>query len=183
MSGPMVRAVLDGSKTQTRRVMKPQPTGSPLRYKDFSWFEGGSMPDVASACPYGLPGDQLWVKETFAEIPENGGTIVYRSTDPEWETECGTKWTPSIFMPRKASRLTLEILSVRVERVQDISEADAEAEGIQFIREHPDADETLTARQLFEALWDSINAKKSPWSANEWVWVISFKRVEQEEAR
>jgi hypothetical protein len=81
-------------------------------------------------------------------------------------------------MPRWASRITLEVIKVRVERVQEISESDAEAEGIAFIRDFPDADETLTARQLFEVLWDSINAKRGfGWSVNPWVWVLEFRRI------
>jgi len=91
-------------------------------------------------------------------------------------TDC--KWKPSIHMPRWASRITLEVTGVRVERVQAITEADAEAEGIAFMRDIPDADETLTAKVLFEILWESINAKRGyGWDVNPWVWVVEFRRV------
>lgn len=89
------------------------------------------------------------------------------------------KAVPSIHMPRRASRITLEVTGVRIERLQGISAADAEAEGIDFLRRVPDADETLTPQQLFMCLWDSINkARGFGWDANPWVWVVEFKRIE-----
>lgn len=163
-SGPMVRALLDGTKTQTRRVARPKRSIEPM----------------TDECPYGAPGDRLWVRETFA-IYANG-SVVYRASaeglDPRSEQVLCARWLPSIHMPRAASRLTLEITDVRVERLQKISEADAEAEGVAFMRKHPDIDETLTASQLYAALWDSINEKRGyGWDANPWVWVVSFKVV------
>lgn len=142
---------------------------------------------------------RLWVKETFyydISPYAYGGSLRVKPNDFEPdslyyraegecctqipECQCGsngrTKWRSSMFMPRWASRITLEIESVRVERLQDISEADAEAEGIDFMRHIPDADETLTARQLYQILWESINGEGS-WKTNPWVWAIKFKRV------
>lgn len=185
MSAPMVRAILAGTKTQTRRIVKPQPTG-------FIGGPGVIMPNGAPAalipmddtvepfgrqiiCPYGQPGDQLWVREAWARTTVCGTEmIVYREGDNR--TDYGGPWKPGIHLFRKDSRITLEITGVRVERLQDISEEDAEAEGIGFLRSIPDADETLTARELFECLWESINGADS-WAANPWVWVIEFRRV------
>jgi hypothetical protein len=180
-NGPMVRALLDGRKTQTRRAMKLQPI------KDVSWAGGHYIPGskrtegsrisveapyVGLACPYGQPGDRLWVRETwmYGQEPK----AIYRADTPV--TPDGQAWRPSIHMPRAVSRITLEIVSVRVERLQDISEADAEAEGVGFLRHVPDVDETLTAKQLYDALWESINGNGS-WNENPWVWVVEFKKV------
>lgn len=209
-SGPMVRAILAGTKTQTRRVVSPQP------YIDacgnFCWNglnfgqSAARVPHVQSIassipssktkrvhCPYGKPGDRLWGREAFAIVPRtayacsDGVQQTLRPDDPYehdaaiyregWcRSTGGFKWRPSIHMPRWASRILLEIVSVRVERLQDISEADAESEGVDFLRHIPDADETLTARQLYECLWEYINGPGS-WAANPWVWVVEFKRA------
>ena len=179
-SGPMVRAILDGRKTQTRRVCVGQRELS--RAADFQ----------ISRCPHGQPGDRLWVRETWGRIhpgalskldPDPKSTfwrIAYRAdgeTVPSME-EHGEKWKPSIFMPEFASRITLEIESVRVDRVQEITEEDAKAEGVEFMRFHPDSDETLSSRDLFEILWDSINLERGfGWESNPWVWVITFRRI------
>lgn len=183
-SGEMVRAILEGRKTQTRRVVKPQP---PLD----EW--GVSKPWQTDAfevngrdyrCPYGLPGDRLWVRETFSpDYFDAQSRHAYRA---DWTLESGEfvpepKWTPSIHMPRWASRITLEVTDVRVERVQDISNSDIYAEGIL----PPDPDEPGPydpdegARSAFKDLWWSINAKRGyGWEKNPWVWVVEFKRVE-----
>ena len=171
-SGPMVRAILDGRKTQTRRVIKS-------RYKDsFGW--GAAKPlilgsqedfDARYRCPYGKRGDKLWVRE--ACYVESTGTangygrhILYRATDQDAPV---SKWTPSIHMPRWASRITLEVESVRVERLQDISAKDAIAEGC--------CDPTSsTPKRAFEWLWESINGPGS-WEANPWVWVVEFRKL------
>lgn len=176
-SGEMVRAILDGRKTQTRRVIKPQPADDikPANFpnpKVHGWMSSlrhqyGSK--TAHICPYGQIGDLLWVREKFSLCRFDGGELWYWADG----SPGGGDWTkpkPSIFMPRWASRITLEITDVRVERVQDISNDDALAEGI---------DRTNTsikgyARQRFEQLWASINGNAS-WDANPWVWVIEFQ--------
>jgi len=187
-SAEMVRAILDGRKTQTRRVMKVQPEHTPA----VELTPGGQVwaiwpSDIPSpegkdaerfcACPYGLPGDRLWVRETWAidvaEMPPidaNGNptcreVFMYRADGDEGIY----KWSPSIFMPREASRITLEVVKVRAERVQDISEADIAAEGVSAIGVMP--------RWAFHELWDAINGKRAPWDSNPWVWVIEFKRI------
>jgi hypothetical protein len=189
MSAPMVRALLDGTKTQTRRVLKTQPldvlpmNGEPppgwvaLLQKDPN---RGTM----FRCKYGKVGDRLWVKETWALHPDNHPAeagAVYRATDPDWECEDGWKWKPSIFMPRWASRITLEITGVRVERLQDISSRDAVAEGMRGDYFHGDlgnvGDKYQTARDQYRDLWNEINGKGS-WDKNPFVWAISFKRIE-----
>lgn len=140
-SGPMVRAILSGEKTQTRRVIKPQ------------------YPTSAIKCPYGVAGDLLWVRETFAEndvLPLSArppGEYIYRADSVH-------------DMPRRVSRIMLEITGIGVERVQDISEADAKAEGFSGIKE-------------FLGLWNDINAKRGyGWGVNPFVWVVSFRRIE-----
>ena len=182
MSGPMVRAIIEGRKTQTRRIVKPQ-FGCKYEMPDY-WSDGKQ----GIKCPYGVPGDRLWVKETFGPC---AGGIVYRS---DGGTNCpdGGKWKPSIFMPRWASRITLEIESVRVERLQDISEEDAVAEGIvaprcehcgytrtdaRFQMDHRfcQSKEPDSAIPLYRELWESINGPGS-WDANPWCWCITFRR-------
>jgi hypothetical protein len=205
-SGEMVCAILAGTKTQTRRTVKPLPVSDSLiagaapqidSDGDCVWFRN-NLPIIGSKNKYGIPGDRLWVRETWKPHCEGpisdkfplGTCVKYRADGRcikpiEWTDDQGawceaneemTHWRPSIFMPRWASRITLEIVSVRVERLQDISEADAEAEGIDFIRHYPDCDETLSAKTLYEVLWESINGKGS-WAANPWVWVVEFKRI------
>lgn len=183
-SGPMVRAILDGSKTMTRRVVKYTPAmGNPFEWRNLP--ESKLIGKIDRFCPYGQPGDRLWVRETWG--CEGGNTVRYiadgskRRLHHEFPSKLARfnkANKPSIFMPRWASRITLEITGVKVERVQDISEQDAEAEGISFMRDIPDADETLTAKTLFNILWDSINAKRGyGWDVNPWVWAITFRRV------
>lgn len=186
-SGAMIRAILAGQKTQTRRVIKPSQTpcmsieendaGKPWPWRE-DCNNGG---DIWYPCPYGQPGDRLWVREAWSTHacfdhlrPSECPKSIHYWADGEIKTG---KRRPSIHMPRWASRILLEIVSVRVERLQSISEADAEAEGIDFLRHVNDADETLTARDLYECLWDSVNGEGS-WAANPWVWVVEFKRVE-----
>ncbi len=156
-SGEMVRAILEGRKTQTRRVWK-RPE---LRKAD--WEIG----DSSIACPYGEVGDRLWVRETWCG-GQHGMPVHYKAS---WtEHEYGPAWKPSIHMPRKYSRITLEITGVRVERVQDMSVEDAINEGIGLSSVDP--------LGSFGQLWDSINAKCGyGWGVNPWVWVVEFKRV------
>lgn len=177
-SGEMVRAILEGRKTMTRRVIKPQPAGE--------WAAPGK-----TACPYGQPGDRLWVRETWRKTnwtdePNRGEwRVFWRATEKEDSRNNGL-WRPSIHMPRWASRILLEVVSVRVERVQDISEEDARAEGVEWQNERPcwvnyldREDWSPTARDSFRTLWDSINAKRGyGWDANPWVWVVEFKKIE-----
>lgn len=197
-SSPMIRALLDGRKTKTRRAVKPQPEVSPEGNLCGAWLSrplGGlllpQIGDIVMHCPYGKPGDQLWVREAFsgphcmdagdgckAVPPSKWGycsRIWYwadgNPTEGDW-----TRPRPSIHMPRWASRILLEIVAVRVERLQDISETDAEAEGIQEIVD-AGVDHDGTPRGAYRALWEQINGAGS-WAANPWVWVVEFKRAE-----
>ena len=166
-SAPMVRAILDGSKTQTRRVAKefngmPNLDGILRRYPH------------QNGCPYGKPGDRLWVRETWAHerdgtgCPDDTG-ILYRATDPGWDDEeTGLRWRPSIYMPRRASRILLEITDVRVQRLQEIGDEDARAEGCEPFA-YP--------RDRFQGLWDTIHGSGA-WHANPWVWAITFRRIQ-----
>lgn len=217
-SAPMVRAILDGRKTQTRRIVKPQPD---------IVADGGSVVGVftpedqkygrlgkALSCPYGQPGDRLWVRETWRDWSESAwhyaadGTVIPKQRDRDlaaflaqrapftWESY---SWRPSIHMPRAASRITLEIIEIRVERLQDVSEADALAEGLKRITKDggttikhgipdrdglPGTDDTgwpwrdwnADPRVAFRRLWESINGADS-WAANPWAWVVGFRRV------
>lgn len=188
-SSSMVRAILDGSKTMTRRIIKPQPThfnpaGTPRRVVP----NGG--PSESICCPYGQPGDRLWVRETWAAPHALDGhtprfmpptTRVHYAAS---EDRGGLLWRASIHMPRWASRILLEIADVRIERLQDISEDDAQAEGLEYSErfegycigeaEHYNSHDP---RLSYASLWESINGPDS-WAANPWVWVVTFRRVE-----
>jgi len=192
-SAPMVRAILDGRKTQTRRAVKPQPVHmfGEGNHSNYEWRGGVFALDmypknslILNHCPYGQPGDRLWVREAWSHDAESleqcrasledamGGGMYgpyYRATESAPDT---LRWRPSIHMPRWASRIDLLITGVRVERLQDISTEDALAEGISRM-ECPDWHATTD----FRALWESINGPGS-WEANPWVWVIEFKRVQ-----
>lgn len=183
-SAPMVRALLAGTKTQTRRVVKGvQPWGS--RNGRPEWAIVGTEP----RCPYGQPGDRLWVRETWQAVNgddrarhivthprPNRGWIEYAAT-PRLD-EPAYKWRPSIHMPRWASRITLEVTEVRAERLQDISEADALAEGVNVHPDHHGKPRTsiYSPVQAYADLWDQINGAGS-WDTNPWVWAVSFKVV------
>ncbi len=181
-SGPMVRAILDGRKTQTRRVMNPQPAGAV------------DLADYHKVRPYGIAGDRLWVRETFC-TPDADDYVIYRAdwseTDalnsdamrrryPELAAEFPNgRWRPSIHMPRKYCRLVLEVKAVRVERLQDLSRDDAIAEGCPMPSQregmHP------WPEDQFEKLWDSLNEKRGYGrDMNPWVWVIKFQSVEDQ---
>jgi len=181
-SAPMVRAILDGSKTQTRRVIKPEPTAQPKLCPNItnkgcpSWvsdlyIQGARMGSQIQTCPYGQPGDRLYVKETFHKMYNADNDTYYYVYRADREAIHG-KWTPSIYMSRWASRITLEITGVRVERLQEISEVDAKAEGAPLAVN--DVGEGYRAGFAF--IWRAINGAES-WAANPWVWVIEFKRV------
>lgn len=189
-SGSMVRAILDGRKTQTRRVGKDQEHKL-VGEDECGWFwqtpirsEGIVFMDrVHVRCPYGEPGDRLWGRETWGlwdTSPSDGphGAQVFHKANDELRYELRNQlWRPSIHMPRWASRITLEVISVRVERVQDISDSDIEREGVSV----ENLECTYHGRRvLFKQLWDSINAKRGfGWDVNPWVWVVEFKKIEQ----
>ena len=156
-SGPMVRAILEGHKTQTRRVCKLQAFAYVPQY--------GLYPPS----PYGVPGDRLWVRETF--MATLGGIVFAADGGDHYGAGGKLKWKPSLFMPRWASRLTLEIVNVCVERLQEISEDDAFAEGVNT------GDWLGDPVGEYAKLWDSINAKRAPWASNPWVWVVEFRKA------
>lgn len=209
-SAPMVRALLDGRKTQTRRVVKPQPHHGPVgqivNLGGAEWaMDDGDLSGLWT-CPYGATGDLLWVRESWRYINHQNGPrgfevcIGYEAdgddlpnrpslpTGPGWEDKVDswpyrTRRWPSIHMPRWASRLTLEITDIRVERLQTISDADARAEGI-VVAEHDDGrlifpvpgteDYEETARAAYLALWNKINGAAADF-ANPWVWALTFR--------
>lgn len=187
-SGAMVRAILSGCKTQTRRVVKPQIDVPRVNYgciggQGFGFIFGGQV----VKCPYGELGDRLWVKETHCDIAHEGyPSVWFYRADGDEKPDWVKKWKPSIFMKRKASRITLEIVSVRVERLQEISEADAVAEGIEPVQMptgevmYEDYLEggALVARAVssYATLWDRINGAGA-FSTNPWVWVVEFKKL------
>lgn len=198
-SGPMVKAILAGTKTQTRRLIQPRHLNG----------TGFPMPTLAHAesltacigqfCPYGVPGDRLWVRETWClahpdyhseeEGLRKGRPVLdgrwchYAATD-DVDMSDGPGWRPSIFMPRWASRLTLEVLAVRVQRLQDTSDEDIQAEGIapEYVSGPGAADFAMQRRLALAELWDKINGKRAPWASNPWVWVVTFKRLEASDA-
>ena len=178
----MVRAILAGTKTQTRRVADIiwdtskhwgeydcwtfRKRGKPMI--GFSTRNSGQN-TLVHHCPHGAPGDRLWVRETFAM--ESPTCPVYLADQTDKTTV--ERWKPSIHMPRKLSRLTLEIVSVRVERSQDITEEDALDEGV-FL--NPTTHLATEAREAYGRIWESINGFGS-WALNPWVWVIEFKKL------
>lgn len=189
----MVRAILDGRKTQTRRVMNNQPctlTGETISVQqdDFNFRWAGDLHNDTSgwfSCPLGKVGDRLYVRETFKTGVCTESTIAYKATHKPSDLEEGwyeeIKWTPSIHMPRRYSRITLEITDVRVERLNDISQSDAIAEGAP--PSHPTIDAISRecgfpdfSRSWFGQTWWHIYGKEN-WQDNPWVWVIEFKRV------
>ncbi|MEY0948827.1 hypothetical protein AB7179_01365 [Providencia manganoxydans] len=190
----MVRAILDGRKTQTRRIMKPQPKTnenggfswpsnicqSMINIKEMMQDNEGVWAGIAGiACPHGGVGDRLWVRETFKAGLCTESTIAYKATHKPSDLEEGwheeIKWTPSIHMPRWASRITLEITDVRVERLQEASDDDFKAEGYPLERELTGG--STDAFCWFRNLWDSISKPECNFESNPWVWVIEFKRV------
>lgn len=236
-SSPMVRAILDGRKTQTRRVVKFPPTFSdksgtyrlpvelwgptkvggagtyritksgrvPVAEMTAMWNPKGA---TCIGCCYGKPGDRLWVRETWQATKENW--VMYAANSEMRDTNGKAHgclyqgpWLPSIHMPRWASRITLEITKVRVERLQEITEEDAIAEGcvaehynqeriddLQISDAHPNVKALakalgpgcVPARADYWHLWDKINSKKHPWAGNPFVWVIEFRRIQHGKA-
>ena len=203
-NGEMVRALLSGRKTQTRRPIKWKQTrfteiGEREDGSKWPWSEDAEHAcDFWHPCPFGAVGDRIWVRETFCTVDDTqyGGEkwVDYRAT-PKFEAshpagwDCAPndaealKWRPSIHMPRWASRILLEITNVRVERLNAISQEDAQAEGMDLTGWRPtysDPDsggEVMTPYDNFAELWSSIYGEEI-WQANPWVWVIEFKRVE-----
>lgn len=193
-SAPMVRALLDGRKTQTRRIAKVKKeeflSSEMLEDLEIRGFETmRDDPDgffVIPPCPYGRRGDLLWVRETW--MPRALDLSISRIMKPRYRADSGEErpewrrlWKPSIHMPRWASRLTLEITGVRVERLNDISQSDAKAEGLTqcesgFWWYEPSTQEGCyyDPRWAYEELWESINGFGS-WNENPWVWVLTFK--------
>lgn len=203
-SSEMVRAILAGRKTQTRRVVKPQSDSFithcyPEQTDDFSaqtglWIaatgdRGTSKAQGTFECPYGVPGDRLWVRETFYcdtdhDDPDAMENLYYMADaqDKHWccelipECQCGDvgkpRAKPGIHMPRWASRITLEIKEIRVERLQDISDDDCVAEGFEV--GHP-----AGPLHWYQGLWNYINPKY-PWPSNPWVWIITFHAISDE---
>ncbi len=222
-SAPMVRAILAGAKTRTRRIVKYDVRGpnGPNNPPDiFDWYDAagkwrgahrangdhpsGERCNAMDLCPYGARGDRLWVRESWQPLwaterapssmksPE-GWAISYPATDGIQEfrdidrMRLSTRCKPSIHMPRWASRITLDVTGVRVERLHDITNDDAKAEGAAY-RIAPGGDlagafshvdTPIGHRDHFVDLWRSINGAES-WDANPWVWVVEFKRIEQQ---
>ena len=215
----MVRAVLDGRKTQTRRVIKPKvawrgryeggydlvPVAMTHPPGMWCWEHGGQYDDIGR-CPYGVPGDRLWVRETWrhygnsARYDADAGhwqskaLVIYRADDEATEVlmddppsygpsdaKGWARWRPSIHMPRAMSRISLEVTGVRVERIDEITINDCIAEGIngEFPVGLPPTLACKAVAHDFRELWDSINAKRGyGWDVNPWVWVVEFKRME-----
>lgn len=185
-TAPMVRAILDGSKTQTRRIDKYMSKYPPAMQPDLgllakskhgeslltATWEATNGKFTASFCPYGKVGDRLWAREAFC-FPNGQDKIAWYRADSEWANDALVKWKPSIHMPRRTSRILLEITGVRVERLQDISRGDAMDEGCPF----PNMAQGDDPRKWYADLWNSINGPSS-WDANHWVWVIEFKRIQ-----
>jgi hypothetical protein len=186
-SGSMVREILADRKTQTRRPVKPQPTSATVTWgcvggKGFGFLFG----DAFVRCPYGAPGDQLWVRETFAHdgSANHSPSACWFRADPCTRDAPGVpcehgpeRWTPGIHMPRWACRLVLEVESVRIERLHAITEEDARAEGMEIFRAMPPAD--ASCRETLLRRWDGMyGGGEFAAAKNPWVWVVTFRRVD-----
>lgn len=194
-SDPMVRAITEGRKTVTRRVIKPQPLFKttrkfifdddvcPQKWKDCS--------DITAAYRY-QPGDVLWVRESWLPYDNdhiiNGVKYAYKTgaTDDSerLRREYGYRWRPAIFMPREAARLFLQVTGVRVERLQDITLEECVAEGVEC-EAGENSGEFI--REKFRGIWDAINARRNgeafTWDKNPWVWAVTFRRINPEQLR
>lgn len=181
----MVKAILDGRKTQTRRIVKNVMLDNGIWLKKPTKTRSGTTTHVLDApkhnlCPLGKIGDRLYVREAFKAGVCTESTIAYKATHKPSDLEEGwyeeIKWTPSIHMPRRYSRITLEITNIRVERLNDINNDDAKSEGCWYGRGGGVPDKALTPSDQFPTLWEEIYGDGS-WSSNPWVWVIEFKRI------
>lgn len=194
-SGPMVRAILDGRKTQTRRVVKPQLIDSVIKHRD-QWLSASHVDNLpldgtAFRCPYGSDGDRLWVRETYCVrdiydddkpsiLPSSPecACLHYMADGPKQSFHGKTR--PGIFMPRWAYRIGLEINGIRLQRLQEINEEDSLSEGVDKSRcgqEGYAMDPIYSYRTGFVRAWNLINGKTHPWSNNPWVWAITFKAL------
>lgn len=193
----MVRAILEGRKTQTRRVIKANILPKKAYIKELNDM---ILSILKKRCPYGTIGDRLWVRETWQNMPDDiGNNLIYRATEGDIagydldNTPIKFKWQSPLYMHRWASRITLEITNIRVERVQNINVVDAISEGIKLNQEIIDFMENSPNEFLgwgideykddiigsFTNLWNSINEKRGyGWEKNPWVWVIEFKKIE-----
>jgi hypothetical protein len=192
MSTEMVKSILEDRKTMTRRTMGL----TQVNYFPDSWFgipeniqsnlwklfhKGGTT--LIVKCPYGQVGDRLWLKETckIQNFGDHKGLVAFKTTSNTDPSVATLKWIPSIFMPRWASRILLEITALRVERLKGISEEEAMAEGCSpkdTLAYRMSAYPSWNGKLRFKELWDSLNAKRGyGWDKNPWIWVISFRRL------
>lgn len=190
-SGPLVRAIMGGRKTQTRRVVVPQPLEAPIAIEHFHpHIVRPDGEDWHIVCPYGAPGDRLWVRESLTWDDKHNRLAfsadlapVDVTHAPDDASPISRKTIPSIFMPRWACRLLLTLTAVGVERLQDITESDAVAEGFgevngALIKSEEFGATLPQAIYQFAKRWDELNAKRGyPWASNPWVWVLTFKPV------
>ena len=204
-STPMVQAILEGTKTQTRRILKPQPLvhneviKMPIPVDEYSkilkqyvkkgyteiYTKGVLQGMIAPKCPFGEVGDTIWVRETWQHTSEFGinnqdenAGYIYKASEngKDWEENTeGWKWKPSIFMPKDACRLFLKITNIRVERLQDISEEDSISEGCHYGKGDGTIDYAV-GNSHFPTLWANINGEES-WNSNPYVWVIEFEKI------
>ena len=184
----MVKAIDQNLKTQTRRTSGLKKINENPNHWEFVKFDGdkaqfwnkhrGNGVEYAKS-PYGMKGDVLWVRETWYNESDFGDkpAYIYKASNPDWLMTSGGNWKPSIHMPKDAARIWLQIEEISLERIQDISEQDAIAEGMKQYDDDPKHD-WLNARFGFKMLWEDINGWCS-WENNPWVWVIKFKRIEK----
>jgi len=191
-SGPMVQAIMEERKTQTRRIFKDHPRlASDVNKVDLKQWLKDYPELILNYCPYGKPGDLLWVREAFNyssknDLSENeihiealGSHIVFRASSPTEHPDRGkSKWKPSIHMPKAAARIWLEVEETTVERLQEISRDDCLKEGLDIhgaqFKDYVNNTLTYNERISFRSLWQSINGKDS-WKKNPWIWVVTFK--------
>lgn len=179
MSTEMVQAYFAGLKTQTRRIIKPQPhmEGNDFIYRGSPKYFAQMRDEF---CPYGRPNDKLWVRETFCDVTSLDSDVSEFKYKADPQTE-NWRWKPGIHMPRKACRIVFPILNIIVERVQEISPGDAMEEGMpdKLLRSYPPHERSGAAKKWYAELWDKINGKTFPWASNPWVWAIEFPRYKK----